>query len=165
MGLRADCPRITRITRTGRGQQQDQPISVRISGQFVQPACRQAGSCNSWTARKRFGMFHRILIANRGEVALRIIRACKELGVETVAVYSEADRNASYLHLADERHLHRPGALGRQLPEHPAHHRRRRNRRRARRSTPATGSWPRTPTSPRSAATARSSSSAPASRA
>ena len=48
-------------------------------------------------------MFHRILIANRGEVALRIIRACKELGVETVAVYSEADRNASYLHLADER--------------------------------------------------------------
>jgi acetyl-CoA carboxylase biotin carboxylase subunit len=48
-------------------------------------------------------MFHRILIANRGEVALRIIRACKELGVETVAVYSEADRDASYLHLADER--------------------------------------------------------------
>ncbi len=48
-------------------------------------------------------MFRRILIANRGEVALRIIRACKELGVETVAVFSEADRNASYLHLADER--------------------------------------------------------------
>lgn len=48
-------------------------------------------------------MFSRILIANRGEVALRIIRACKELGVEAVAVYSEADRNASYLHLADER--------------------------------------------------------------
>lgn len=48
-------------------------------------------------------MFRRILVANRGEVALRIIRACKELGVETVAVFSEADRNASYLHLADER--------------------------------------------------------------
>ncbi len=48
-------------------------------------------------------MFSRILIANRGEVALRVIRACKELGVETVVVYSEADRNASYLHLADER--------------------------------------------------------------
>ena len=48
-------------------------------------------------------MFSRILIANRGEVALRIIRACKELGVETVVVYSEADRDASYLHLADER--------------------------------------------------------------
>jgi len=48
-------------------------------------------------------MFSRILIANRGEIALRIIRACKELGVETVAVFSEVDRNASYLHLADER--------------------------------------------------------------
>ena len=48
-------------------------------------------------------MFSRVLIANRGEVALRVIRACKELGVETVAVYSEADRGASYLHLADER--------------------------------------------------------------
>ena len=47
-------------------------------------------------------MFSRILVANRGEVALRIIRACKELGVETVAVFSEADRGASYLHLADE---------------------------------------------------------------
>ena len=48
-------------------------------------------------------MFSRVLIANRGEIALRIIRACKELGLETVAVYSEADRNTSYLHLADDR--------------------------------------------------------------
>jgi len=48
-------------------------------------------------------MFRRILVANRGEVALRIIRACKEMGIETVAVFSQADRNASYLHLADER--------------------------------------------------------------
>ncbi|MFB3891935.1 MAG: acetyl-CoA carboxylase biotin carboxylase subunit [Phycisphaerae bacterium] len=48
-------------------------------------------------------MFSRILVANRGEVALRIIRACKELGIETVAVFSEADRDASYLHLADDR--------------------------------------------------------------
>ncbi|MBT3201865.1 MAG: acetyl-CoA carboxylase biotin carboxylase subunit [Phycisphaerales bacterium] len=48
-------------------------------------------------------MFSRILIANRGEVALRIIRACKELGIESVAVYSQGDSNASYLHLADER--------------------------------------------------------------
>ena len=47
-------------------------------------------------------MFSRILIANRGEIALRIIRACQELGIETVAVYSEADRDASYLRLADE---------------------------------------------------------------
>jgi len=47
-------------------------------------------------------MLSRILIANRGEIALRIIRACRELGIETVAVYSEADRDASYLRLANE---------------------------------------------------------------
>lgn len=47
-------------------------------------------------------MFQRILVANRGEIALRIIRACRELGIETVAVFSEADRGAHYLSLADE---------------------------------------------------------------
>ena len=47
-------------------------------------------------------MFKRILIANRGEIALRVIRACKELGIGTVAVYSEADRGAQYLDLADQ---------------------------------------------------------------
>src|ERR1700682_1850615 len=47
-------------------------------------------------------MFKRILIANRGEIALRIIRACRELGIETVAIFSEADRGAQYLELADE---------------------------------------------------------------
>jgi len=47
-------------------------------------------------------MYNRILVANRGEIALRIIRACKELGIETVAIFSEADRGADYLRLADE---------------------------------------------------------------
>jgi acetyl-CoA carboxylase biotin carboxylase subunit len=47
-------------------------------------------------------MFSKILIANRGEIALRVIRACHELGIEAVAVYSEADKDASYLQLADE---------------------------------------------------------------
>jgi acetyl-CoA carboxylase biotin carboxylase subunit len=47
-------------------------------------------------------MFQRVLVANRGEIALRIIRACKEMGIETVAVFSEADRGAHYLELADE---------------------------------------------------------------
>lgn len=46
-------------------------------------------------------MFRRILIANRGEIALRIIRACRELGVEAVCVYSQADKDAPYLRLAD----------------------------------------------------------------
>lgn len=47
-------------------------------------------------------MFSRILVANRGEIALRVIRACHELGIEAVAVYSQADGKAPYLELADE---------------------------------------------------------------
>src|SRR5260221_901508 len=47
-------------------------------------------------------MFQRILVANRGEIALRVIRACHDLGIEAVAVYSEADRGAPYLKLADQ---------------------------------------------------------------
>ena len=46
-------------------------------------------------------MFKRILIANRGEIAVRIIRACKDLDIETVAIYSDADANAMHVQLAD----------------------------------------------------------------
>jgi acetyl-CoA carboxylase biotin carboxylase subunit len=47
-------------------------------------------------------MFNKILIANRGEIAIRIMRACKELGIQTVAVYSEADKNSQHVQFADE---------------------------------------------------------------
>src|SRR4029079_3018456 len=47
-------------------------------------------------------MFRRVLIANRGEIAQRVIRACRELGIETVAVYSAADADAIYLRQADD---------------------------------------------------------------
>ena len=47
-------------------------------------------------------MFNKILVANRGEIALRVIRACRDLGVEVAVVYSEADRGAPYLELADQ---------------------------------------------------------------
>jgi pyruvate carboxylase subunit A len=57
-------------------------------------------------------MFKKVLIANRGEIALRIIRACKELSIRTVAIHSEADSTARYVKKADEGYLVGPGPVG-----------------------------------------------------
>ena len=57
-------------------------------------------------------MFQRILVANRGEIALRVLRAAHEMDIDTVAIYSEADRHAAYLDLADDKICIGPAASG-----------------------------------------------------
>ena len=92
-------------------------------------------------------MISRVLIANRGEIALRIIRACREMGIETVAVYSEADKESPYLQLADEAICIGPADPAKATATSPASS----ARPRSPTSTPsirATASWPRTRSSP-----------------
>src|SRR5947209_17806967 len=56
-------------------------------------------------------MFKRILIANRGEIAMRVIRACRELGIRTVAMYAESEATAIFVKKADQAHLVGPGPV------------------------------------------------------
>src|SRR4030088_1385270 len=65
-------------------------------------------------------MFKKILVANRGEIALRVICACKELGIRTVAIYSEADRNSLHVRFADEAICIGPPQLGQSYLNIPA---------------------------------------------
>ena len=65
-------------------------------------------------------MIKRLLIANRGEIALRVICACKELGIRAVAIYSEADRNSLHVRFADEAICIGPPQLGQSYLNIPA---------------------------------------------
>src|SRR5690242_4033326 len=79
-----------------------------------------ASRSSSSSERRTPTMFKKILIANRGEIALRIQRACREMGIKSVVVYSEADREAKYVKLADEAVCIGPAPSGQSYLNMPA---------------------------------------------
>jgi hypothetical protein len=111
--------------------------------------------------RRGVPMFNKILIANRGEIALRVLRACREMGIATVAVHSTADADAMHVRMADESVCIGPPPSRDSYLNMAADHRRPARSPAPRRSTRATASCRRTPSSCRSSRITASPSSAP----
>ncbi len=88
-------------------------------------------------------LFKKILVANRSEIAVRVMNACRTLGIPSVAVYSEADKNSKHRWYADEVGLHRPASAARVVSRYRQDHRMPPNRPGVMRFIPATDSWPR----------------------